>query len=343
MTIDRETKRANEYADEVSSLTAQLEGMEAERDHWRQARLTGVEATRIVRELLDTARSERDAAVVERDQARELLKRAQDALDTAERLNTTAEGLLNLTHHEPTEWARMQADLDAAEHSNRILSEANRILGGERDRANELLQSARAVADERWKDLELSRRAADTMRDTISAMRLIARGATPGTRRGRQADDDAVSRAVEDALLPSLGGDLGQLAMIDSALTPLQLFLATDGVSMLIHRSSRDVPPNIPLHLKAHGAITTEDSRILAGPDVVIGEISHVAGVSRRVADLLATSWIPRAARKQPLLFVGIECEPVGRVDVRLNLSYRNVDEDLLVRWAPRERDRRLP
>lgn len=155
----------------------------------------------------------------------------------------------------------------------------------------------------------------------------------------RQEDDAAVERAVQDALLPSLGGELANLGAIDPSLTPLSLFLAIDAVSMLLHRTARDAKVGGgQLFLTAEGTIT-DGRHVLVATDVVVGEISHVARVSPAIAEKLATLWIPRAARRHPLLFVGVKSEPSGRSDVRLNLTPRDAEEDLMVRWSPKATD----
>ena len=175
-------------------------------------------------------------------------------------------------------------------------------------------------------DEELSPQDAETLHDLLQA---------------RQADDAEVERAIEDALLPSLGGELANLDELGPDMTPLRLFLATEAVSMLVHRAVRPAGARDDgqLLLTSHGAITS-DRGVLVDPDVVVGEIAHVAGISRATAKKLATWWIPRAARRQPLLFVGIHCEPSGRGDVRIELSARDTGEDLLVRWSPRAAER---
>jgi DNA-directed RNA polymerase specialized sigma24 family protein len=153
--------------------------------------------------------------------------------------------------------------------------------------------------------------------------------------RARQDDDAAVSRAVEDALLPSLGRDLANLDALGPDITPLRLFLALDAVSMLVHRVDRGARRGDRALFMTPGGAITDGHQIVIGPDVIVDEVAHVASLSIATANRLAAEWMPRAARQQRHLFLGLVCEPRGLGDVRLVLSRRDPSEDLLARWRP--------
>lgn len=148
----------------------------------------------------------------------------------------------------------------------------------------------------------------------------------------RRDDDAAVVRAVEAVLLPSLG-ELGDLRSVGLDLTPLALFLATDAVAMLVRRTLRGLPGDRDNVVMTPDAAITSGSHVLVRAEVVIAEIAHVADVSMETATRLATEWIPHATRRQPQLFLGIECELSGR-DLHMTLPvYPLDDEDLFLRW----------
>ena len=152
--------------------------------------------------------------------------------------------------------------------------------------------------------------------------------------RGVKEDDAATERAVQEVLLPSLGNDLANLYAISPELSPLKLFVALDVLSMLVHAVvTQKAPGATEVVLSSVGQISTDD-QVLQEKEVVIREISIVAKLDLEAAEKLLTSWIPRAASQQSLLFAGLECRPLENGSLLMKLTKRDNEEDLSVRWS---------
>jgi RNA polymerase sigma factor (sigma-70 family) len=206
--------------------------------------------------------------------------------------------------------AHLEEILDHVEHCEECLRIA--------DEATDIVSVYAALASD-----ELSPEDNEVLDDMLAARR----------------DDDAdVERAVTDVLLPQLGGKLHDLAAIGPDVTPIRLFLAIDAVAMLAERLLSDEREQRELVLTPEGAFMYH-GRTVADSRVVIGEISHVAGVSEPTAERLATWWLPNAARQQPRLFSGLEARPLNDRSVRMTArpGYEDLDGDmdLARQWQP--------
>ncbi|MFZ5438829.1 MAG: hypothetical protein ACOZQL_02410 [Myxococcota bacterium] len=150
----------------------------------------------------------------------------------------------------------------------------------------------------------------------------------------KASDEESVIRAVTEVLLPSLGRELENLNRLGQDLSPLKLFLALEGFSMLAHRVLRKRPADTVFSLERSGALSTREGEV-ASVETVVSELAQAAGIGATSAKKILLNWLPKALVKVPRLVPGIE-SAIARDHVELRLSARNPDEDLGQRWLAR-------
>ncbi|MCC6540539.1 MAG: hypothetical protein IT162_23525 [Bryobacterales bacterium] len=148
------------------------------------------------------------------------------------------------------------------------------------------------------------------------------------------ADIDRTARAVTEALLPTLPRHLSDLREL--GVSPTDLFMAMDGVSMLLHRFERRNPSkgDDVSYLTSDGFFVRDVLQIPS--ETIVHQIMRVAEVDGSVAENLFR-WVIEAGRSFPRLFLGAltKARPTGGVMIKL--TERDPNLDLFAYWAPRQ------
>ncbi|MGH9423030.1 MAG: hypothetical protein ACRD3J_23845, partial [Thermoanaerobaculia bacterium] len=153
--------------------------------------------------------------------------------------------------------------------------------------------------------------------------------------RARSDDEDAVKRAVEDALVPGLPPPLRDAIQGYDSRT---VFLATEAVSMLVHRYARFEVPNVEQAYMERGGSITFDRDHLIPSRTVHREIARRTKLTEDEGRFFA-AWMVDAARTQPRLFLGLDTVPRGADEIVLWVSSRDTQQDLYERWRPTRAD----
>ena len=151
-------------------------------------------------------------------------------------------------------------------------------------------------------------------------------------------DEADVTRAVEDALLPSLSPRALKLVRaLAEEVKPRAIFLATEAVAMLIARATRVAKMSDKIvTLDGAGAISIGARQLVPG-STTVREIARMAHVSVPAAQKLA-AWLPLGALSQPRLLRGLTVEDAGASRVDLRVDTGEAHADLFARWKPSRR-----
>ena len=144
------------------------------------------------------------------------------------------------------------------------------------------------------------------------------------------ADREAIERAMNDVLLPSLPEKLS--SEMRSIADPLQIFRAIDAVSMTIERAlDRESSVSPALEFAVDGSVKSHN-RVVVPRANIVGEIRRTAVVSDNVADQLV-NLVRSAACQYPDLFPELDTNLEN--DRLLLLVHEGEASGLFERWKP--------